>query len=472
MTNIKENNYYTQVKISGWTKSKFVETNLTYPENINQIIDVLRFAKNKKKRIAIRGRGCSFGDQSYIKNEITCDLSKFNKIINFDSKNQLITVESGISLIEIYKHILSKNFILESTPGGLQVSVGGAISNNIHGKDCFKNGYFNENVSSIKYLDSNLKIHKIKFNKNNSNKLNNIFGGIGLFYLILEVTLHLKKKQSLVLQTHTKRVNNIDSMIKNFENLNTEEYDYAIGWIDCFSRDKKIGRGLFRTATFINKNYNQSILEKKISIQENKKKFLFLPQKITIWILSKIYCRFLFKLANSIIFSFSSLGFKKVNFIKFIWIDNNFIPNYPDIFIKKGLFTIQPFVPTKDANKNIKKILLICQKYKFEGILCPIKKYKKAKITNELHFSGDGYSIVLDIPINKNFNFQFKYFIDEISTFLSKINGRIYLTKDLHLDKKNFTKLFPNFNDFVIEKNICDNNNLFATDQYLRLMQK
>ena len=26
--------------------------------------------------------------------------------------------------------------------GGLQVSVGGAIANNIHGKDCFKNGYF------------------------------------------------------------------------------------------------------------------------------------------------------------------------------------------------------------------------------------------------------------------------------------------------------------------------------------------
>ena len=103
MINIKENNYYKKVKISGWAKSKFVETNLTYPENINQIIEVLRFAKNQKKRVAIRGRGCSFGDQSYIKNEITCDLSKFNKIINFDSEKQLITVEAGISLIEIYK---------------------------------------------------------------------------------------------------------------------------------------------------------------------------------------------------------------------------------------------------------------------------------------------------------------------------------------------------------------------------------
>jgi len=50
MTNIKENNYYKKVKISGWTKSKFVETNLTYPENINQIIDVLRIAKNQKKK--------------------------------------------------------------------------------------------------------------------------------------------------------------------------------------------------------------------------------------------------------------------------------------------------------------------------------------------------------------------------------------------------------------------------------------
>jgi len=472
MINIKENNYYKKVKISGWAKSKFVETNLTYPKNINQIIEVLRFAKNQKKRVAIRGRGCSFGDQSYIKNEITCDLSKFNKIINFDSKNQLITVEAGISLIKIYKHILSRNFILESTPGGLQVSVGGAISNNIHGKDCFKNGYFDENVSSIKYLDSNLKIQEIKISENNLNKSNNIFGGIGLFYLILEVTLHLKKKKSLFLKTHTKRVDTIDSMIKNFENLNTKEDDYAIGWIDCFARDKKIGRGLFRTATFINQNDNQAILEKEILIKENKKNFLFLPQKITIWMLSKIYCRFLFKLANFIIFNFSFLGIKKVNFIKFIWIDNNLIPNYPDIFIKKGLFTIQPFIPIKDASKNIKKILLICQKYKFEGILCPIKKYKKAKFVNELHFSGEGYSIVLDIPINKNFNYQFKYFIDEISNFLSKINGKIYLTKDLRLDKENFKKLFPNFNHFVEEKKISDNNNLFATDQYLRLMEK
>ena len=70
--------------ICGWSNLKKVKTNQFYPKNVEEILNIVNSSIINKKKIAIRGNGCSFGDQSYLENEITINLSQYNnkKYIN------------------------------------------------------------------------------------------------------------------------------------------------------------------------------------------------------------------------------------------------------------------------------------------------------------------------------------------------------------------------------------------------------
>ena len=448
--------------ISGWSNLKTVKTKQFYPKNIEEILSIVHSAIADKKQIAIRGNGCSFGDQSYLEDQITINLNHYNKVIEYNKNEKYIVVQSGISLLDIYNHTINDKLILESTPGGLQVSVGGAIANNIHGKDCFKNGYFKNNIISLKLINPQGKL--IEYNHLSKEKeFINLFGSMGLLSIVTEVKLKLKNIQSLLLSTETRKVKDIEEMVDCFNEENLNEYDYAVGWIDCFSK-KNIGRGIFRKAKF-SQNKKEVIIKK----MEQNKKFLFLPKNFMISLLSFFYSRLIFKSLNFLIYSFYFNKKKKIIFNKFIWIDNNFIPDYPLIFAKDGFLTIQPFIPIKEASKNIKRILLLCQKFKFEGIFCPIKKYKNHETENSFSFGGNGFSIVIDVPLKNKHNLE--QFLDEILDLISSFGGNVYLTKDFYLNKKHLKKILYNYENFLKFKKDYDENNLFSTNQFERLFQ-
>ena len=138
--------------------------------------------------------------------------------------------------------------------------------------------------------------------------------------------IKLRNIQSLLLDTETKKVKNIEEMLDCFNEKHLNGYDYAVGWIDCFST-KNVGRGIFRKAKF-----SQNKKKIKINKMEQNKKFLFFPKKFMITLISFVYTRFIFKTLNFLIYNFYFMKNKKIIFNKFIWIDNNFIPDYSLIF--------------------------------------------------------------------------------------------------------------------------------------------
>ena len=179
-------------KLSGWSSYKLFDTKVFTP---NTTEDLIKFLKSSNDNIKIipRGHGCSFGDQAICSgdNGITIDLSSLNKIIELDTKKNILKVEAGTKLNNVLKFLLPKNLTLNSIPGGLEITVGGAISNNVHGKDCWKNGYFENNVKSILICDCNGELKKLS-KLENYEYFKNIFGSIGLIGIIIEVELYIK----------------------------------------------------------------------------------------------------------------------------------------------------------------------------------------------------------------------------------------------------------------------------------------
>ncbi len=337
-------------KLSGWSSYKLFDTKVFTP---NTTEDLIKFLKSSNDNIKIipRGHGCSFGDQAICSgdNGITIDLSSLNKIIELDTKKNILKVEAGTKLNNVLKFLLPKNLTLNSIPGGLEITVGGAISNNVHGKDCWKNGYFENNVKSILICDCNGELKKLS-KLENYEYFKNIFGSIGLIGIIIEVELYIKNVPSEFLVAETTKVNNIYEMEKCFLSLDNKN-EFAVAWLDCFAKGKNSMRGIFQKASFIeakepkSKKRNSKFFENP----ENLKIFGVLPIKF-FWKIVKIFFNTkIFKLINPIVFNMSFILKKKkiISYVEFLMFETKYLPSYKTWFEPDGFLCIQPFFKKK-----------------------------------------------------------------------------------------------------------------------------
>ena len=129
------------------------------------------------------GKGRSYGDSCLAYSNRILNMENLNSFINLDFHNGLLKVESGITLLEILKIIIPKGWFLPVTPGTKYVTVGGAIANDVHGKNHHKRGTFGSHVQKIGIFRSD-KGYKVLSHENNKDLFEATIGGLGLTGII------------------------------------------------------------------------------------------------------------------------------------------------------------------------------------------------------------------------------------------------------------------------------------------------
>ena len=126
--------------VTGYTETLKALSKVIYPRNIKDCINLIQDAKSNGLTICPRGKGYTYGDMIINSNEIILDTSLMKNIVAWDKRKGVITVQPGVTFAEIFKITLLDNWTLSSCPGGLDITIGGSISNNVHGKDTWKEG--------------------------------------------------------------------------------------------------------------------------------------------------------------------------------------------------------------------------------------------------------------------------------------------------------------------------------------------
>ena len=154
-------------------------------------------------------------------------LEKFNKIIKLNLNKKVITCQPGVKITELFDYISKKNLIIYNIPGGNSISVGGAISGNVHGRPNNKKyTVFGDNVISMKIIDDNGHIKNIK----KGNKFfSKIIGGLGMYGIIIEATLKLHGQKNTIFKIFHKNISNFSELL----NLKKTE-DNFYGYINPF----------------------------------------------------------------------------------------------------------------------------------------------------------------------------------------------------------------------------------------------
>ncbi len=100
------------------------------------------------------GLGRSYGDVCLNENGIIINTRALNRFISFDTEKGILRCEAGVSLDEIIRLIVPHGWFLPVTPGTKFVTMGGAIANDVHGKNHHAAGSFGCFVTQFELLRS------------------------------------------------------------------------------------------------------------------------------------------------------------------------------------------------------------------------------------------------------------------------------------------------------------------------------
>jgi FAD/FMN-containing dehydrogenase len=194
-----------------------------------------------------RGNGRSYGDSCLSDGGTLLDARGLDRFIAFDAVAGRLACESGVLLGDILDLVLPKGWFLPVVPGTRLVTVGGAIANDIHGKNHHARGSFGNHVTSLELLRSDGRRIVCGPTKEPEWFAATV-GGLGLTGLITRAELQLIPVAGPWLEVETIRFANLDAFFALAAEAD-RSHEYTVAWIDCLARGRYLGRGLFYRAT-------------------------------------------------------------------------------------------------------------------------------------------------------------------------------------------------------------------------------
>jgi decaprenylphospho-beta-D-ribofuranose 2-oxidase len=223
--------------LSGWGRTNPVTAQVVQPSSVEQLQELVRSAPPCS--LIARGLGRSYGDAAQLKDGTVIELPAFDRIV-LDPASGTVTAGAGVSLDQILRLIVPAGFFLPVTPGTRNVTVGGAIAADVHGKNHHVDGSFGNHLQRLSLVDGTGTLRELTPDGGEASFFWATVGGMGLTGVIVEATFSLIPITSSLISVDTTRYRDLESLMGAMVEADAK-YRYSVAWVD--SLDPK-GRGV------------------------------------------------------------------------------------------------------------------------------------------------------------------------------------------------------------------------------------
>ncbi|MGA2654650.1 MAG: FAD-binding oxidoreductase [Gammaproteobacteria bacterium] len=372
------------------------------------------------------GNGRSYGDSCLAASDHVLHTTFLNRFISADWQTGIIRAESGITLQEILQVAIPNGWFLPVTPGTLFVTLGGALANDVHGKNHHKRGTFGCHVRKFNLVRSD-QAEIICSPNENPELFAATIGGLGLTGIIAWVELQLMPIQSSEMDAVNIRFNSLSDFFALSQELD-EQYEYTVAWIDCLAKESNLGRGVFSAANHAKSGTLDFTAPKKITV----------PVAPPISILNK----YTLKIFNHLYYHLHKIGQQK----KTLNYDGFFYPldgilQWNLLYGRKGFQQYQCVIPKVCAESVMRELLNVIAKSGCGSFLAVMKQCGAQPSPGLLSFPMQGVSLALDFPQTSSLEKLFSQ-LDKITC---ESGGRLYPAKDAHMKGEDFRQFYPHW---------------------------
>ncbi|MGL5109292.1 MAG: FAD-binding oxidoreductase [Vibrio ordalii] len=375
------------------------------------------------------GVGRSYGDVCLNPGGTLWNMSSVDRVLEFDSANGILRCEAGMLLRDIQQFMVTQGWMLSATPGTQFVTVGGAIANDVHGKNHHVLGSFGDSVLSITLLRSDGEVIVCGPGVNEE-WFSATVGGIGLTGIILEATIQLRSVSGPWLDTDMVPFANLKEFFELSES-SEKSWQQSVSWIDCVSGGG--GRGLFMRG-------NDSEAVTGPSSSSVKQTIPFTPPISLVNSLS-------LKAFNMAYYNFGKFnaGRSIQHYQPFFYpLDN--INHWNRMYGPKGFYQYQSVVPLDDGELVIQAMLNEISRAGSGSFLAVLKTFGDRRAKGLMSFPQPGVTLALDFP---NKGKETERLFERLDAIVAEAKGRLYLAKDARMPQKLFELGYPNLEEFL-----------------------
>jgi len=435
-------------RIYGWGNNTYSLSKIVTSKFEEFVIEI----KNERGFIP-RGLGRSYGD-SAINSGGVCFDSRELTFIEIDPSKGIALVGAGASILELEKKCLTYGLFPFVVPGTANVTIGGAIASDIHGKSHHKIGSFSNYLSQMKLLTADGTTKSLRPDDETSELFWATVGGMGLTGMITEATISLMNVGTSLVNVEERRVKNLKQLLETMINFN-EKYLYTVAWIDLSGKYR--GRGIVSGANHCGSG--ELLLRKfpkRIKAYKQTEVKIFIPFGLSI-------------INQASIRIFNALWYRKPlnnglrNVQKFMHpLDT--ISNWNKVYGTPGFVQYQFVIPF-NQEEVIEKVLSKLKSSGCGSILSVLKSFGPQS-KGLLSFPMEGWTLAIDLPA-KNQNIP--KLLRELDGLILNSGGRVYLTKDSRMDLNHLPIMYSRLNQWRLVKGKVDPENLWQSDQGRRL---
>lgn len=374
------------------------------------------------------GLGRSYGDSCLNADRALVDCRRLNRILGFDESTGMLRCESGVSFADIVDVFLPRGWFLPVTPGTRFVTVGGAIANDVHGKNHHCAGTFGAHVRQLGLHRSDDGL-VVCSPEENSRMFRATIGGLGLTGVIAWADIQLRPVAGPW----------IDAELIPFQSLSTfldlsrdsdGRFEYTVAWLDCFAG--KNPRGIFFRG-------NHSAETGKTFPPEGGPK---LPFALPTWLLN----RYTVKAFNAAYYQThaSRKGSSLVGYDSFFYpLDS--IRQWNLLYGKQGFLQYQCVIPETNVT-SIEELLDRTARSGMGSFLGVLKQFGDAPAAGMLSFPRPGITLALDFVMRGERTLQLMRSLDQV---VQESGGALYPAKDARMSPALFESSFPHWRGFV-----------------------
>ena len=392
----------------------------------DQLPDVLRDAAPGS--LLPYGLGRSYGDSCLNAGRELIDCRRLNRILGFDESTGMVRCEGGVSLSDIVDVFLPKGWFLPVTPGTRFVTLGGAIANDVHGKNHHCAGTFGAHVRQIGLHRSNdgLVICNLEENRD---MLRATTGGLGLTGVIAWADIQLKRVAGPWIDAESIPFQSLNTFLDLSRDSN-DRFEYTVAWLDCFAG--KNSRGIFFRGN------HAADHGKEFHPQRGPK----LPFALPAWMLNRYSVR-AFNTAYYGIHA-AKKGAAVVPYDSFFYpLDS--VRQWNLLYGRQGFLQYQCVIPEENL-EAFEELLDRIARSGMGSFLGVLKQFGSAPPAGMLSFPRPGLTIALDFAMRGERTLKLMQSLDEI---VQQSSGALYPAKDARMSPALFEASFPRWRDFV-----------------------
>ena len=375
------------------------------------------------------GLGRSYGDSCLNPSGKVLSSRQLDHLITFDASTGILRCEAGVTLATIIDVCLPQGWFLPVTPGTKYVTVGGAIGNDVHGKNHHRFGSFGNHVTQFELLRSDGS-RLLCSPQENSEWFNATIGGLGLTGFIVWAELQLRPVQSQSIDTETIKYGHLDDFFQLSED-SEDDFEYTVAWLDCLASGDSLGKGHFirgNHATLPDINPERPIRHKK-KLTMPVKPPLSLVNGLSLRVFNKLYYER----------QFQDLVCAQVNYDPFFYpLDG--ILHWNRMYGPKGFIQHQCVIPPEFARDGIREILQRISNAGLGSFLVVLKMMGSVPSRGLLSFPQEGATLAIDFPYQGEKTLNLLERLDEI---VQQSGGRIYPAKDARMSAQLFQQAYP-----------------------------